>query len=110
MASNMIAKWYQSASRPWPKAVPKMCAMPTASEGAPPVRANNEVSPTSFARFAICSTVTGKPQPEMVATATSGVAPAMPAPTLIAKNTPGSSSDAAITAMMATRDSIAMLP
>ena len=38
MASNMMAKWYHSASVLWPKALPKMLAMPTASEGAPPVR------------------------------------------------------------------------
>ena len=36
-ASNMIAKWYQMPSRRSPPIVPeKMCAMPTASEGAPP--------------------------------------------------------------------------
>jgi len=37
-ASNMIAKWYQIAKSPSPNAEPKMCAMPTASDGAPPVR------------------------------------------------------------------------
>ena len=44
-ASNMIAKWYHSASGRWPKVEPKMLAMPTASEGAPPVRANSVCSP-----------------------------------------------------------------
>ena len=37
-ASNMMAKWYQSAISPWPNTLLKMCAMPTASDGAPPVR------------------------------------------------------------------------
>ena len=58
----------------------------------------------------ICSTVTGKPQPVMVCTASSGVAPTMPAPVLMAKYTPGSSSVAAMSAMIATKDSSAMLP
>ena len=35
------------ASRPRPKAEPKMLAMPTASDGAPPVRANSVLSPMS---------------------------------------------------------------
>ena len=35
-ASNMMAKWYQSAISPWPNAPLRMCAMPTASDGAPP--------------------------------------------------------------------------
>jgi hypothetical protein len=54
--------------------------------------------------------VTGKPQPEIVATASSGVAPTTPGALLIAKNTPGSSSVAAIMAMIATPDSSIMLP
>ena len=38
-ASNMIAKWYQYASRPcMPGSAEKICAMPTASDTAPPVR------------------------------------------------------------------------
>ena len=48
-ASNMIAKWYQTASNVSPNALEKMLAMPTASEGAPPVRANSVASPISFA-------------------------------------------------------------
>ena len=48
-----------------------MLAMPTASDGAPPVRANSVLSPISLASVCICSTVTGKPQPEIVATAAS---------------------------------------
>ncbi len=109
-ASNMMAKWYQTASRLLPKAEAKMLAMPTASEGAPPVRANSVLSPMSLASWCIWSAVTGKPQPEIVCTAASAVLPTMPAPVLMAKYTPGSSSVAAITAMMATKDSTAMLP
>jgi hypothetical protein len=37
-ASNMIAKWYQNAWAPPPKAWLKICAIPSASVGAPPVR------------------------------------------------------------------------
>ena len=48
-ASNMIAKWYQTASSVSPNALEKMLAMPTASDGAPPVRANSVVSPISLA-------------------------------------------------------------
>ncbi len=109
-ASNMMAKWYQTAISPRPKDEPKMLAMPTASEGAPPVRANRVLSPISLARLCIWSTVTGKPQLVIVLTAASALAPTMPAPVLIAKNTPGSSSVAAMIAMIATNDSRAMLP
>src|SRR6516164_4802497 len=57
--SNMIAKWYQSASSPRPKLLPKMLAMPTASEGAPPVRANSVCSPMAWASACICCAVNG---------------------------------------------------
>ena len=77
-----------------------MLAMPTASDGAPPVRANSVVSPISLRERCICSAVTGKPQLVIVATAASAVAPTTPGPLLIAKYTPGSSSVAAIIAMM----------
>ena len=62
-----------------------MCAMPSASEGAPPVREKRVCSPTLRASVAISAAVTGKPQPEMVATAAAGVAPTMPAGELTAK-------------------------
>ena len=62
-ASNMIAKWYQRASSDRRTRDEKMLAMPTASDGAPPVRANNVFSPISRASASICPTVTGKPQP-----------------------------------------------
>ncbi len=84
-ASNMIAKWYQIASSDSPKVRAKMLAMPTASDGAPPVRAKSVDSPISFARVCICSTVTGKPQPEIVFTASAAAAPTTPAGLLIAK-------------------------
>ena len=49
-ASNMIAKWYQSAIAPLPPSTfEKRCAMPTARLGAPPVRDSSEVSPTCCA-------------------------------------------------------------
>ena len=87
-----------------------MLAMPTASEGAPPVRANSVCSPMEAASARICSTLTGKPQALIVCTAASGVAPTTPAALLMAKKTPGSSRVAAMRAMMATKDSSAMLP
>ena len=63
-----------------------MCAMPSASDGAPPVRWNSVVSPTSLRqRLPSAPAVTGKPQPVMVATAASGVAPTMPAGEFTAK-------------------------
>ncbi len=89
-ASNMMAKWYHTLMRPRPKLVPKMLAMPTASDGAPPVRAKRVLSPISFARSCIWSTVTGKPQLEIVCTASTAAAPTMPVPVLMAKYTPGS--------------------
>ena len=49
IASNIMAKWYQSASMLLPKALPNMLAMPTARLGAPPVRANKLFSPISLA-------------------------------------------------------------
>jgi hypothetical protein len=58
----------------------------------------------------ICSTVTGKPQAEIVATASAAVLPTTPAGELIAKYTPGSSTVAAIIAMIATSDSSSMPP
>ena len=48
-ASNMIAKWYQSAS-PLPLNTPeRMPAMPTARLGAPPVRESSVDSPICLA-------------------------------------------------------------
>ena len=49
-ASNRIAKWYQNAiiALP-PNSLRRICAMPTASVGAPPVRDRMVVSPMSFA-------------------------------------------------------------
>ena len=85
-ASNMIAKWYQMPSRRSPPMVPlKMWAMPTASEGAPPVRLSSVSSPTLRASWCIVAGSSGKPQPEIVAAACSAVAPTMPAGLLIAK-------------------------
>ena len=53
-ASNRIAKWYQNASIDLPpSACARICAMPTASVGAPPARDRMVVSPMSFAVWLI---------------------------------------------------------
>ena len=88
----------------------KMWAMPTAREGAPPVRLKRVFSPILNARSAMCWAVTGKPQEEMIAAACSGALPTTPAGLLIAKKTPGSSAAAATMAVTATSDSSSMLP
>ena len=85
-ASNMIAKWYQSASA---------VAAERAREDAAPCRPRGSArrrcartaccSPISCASVAICSGVTAKPQLEMVAVAAAGSAPTTPAGLLIAK-------------------------
>ena len=73
-------------SRRSPPIVPlKMWAMPTASEGAPPVRLSSVCSPTLAARRSIVAGSSAKPQAEMVAAACSAVAPTIPAGLLIAK-------------------------
>ena len=59
--------------------------MPTASEGAPPVRLNSVCSPTWRAISAIWGAVTGNPQAEIVAAAFSAVAPTTPAGLFTAK-------------------------
>src|SRR5664279_344816 len=87
-----------------------MCAITSASDGAPPVRENSVCSPTLCARAAMSPTVTGKPQAEMVATAACGVAPTIPAGEFTAKYTPGCSTHAAIIAITATKLSSSMLP
>src|ERR1019366_8771493 len=110
-ASNMMAKWYQKPITAWPPPeLAKMCAIPSASDGAPPVRENSVCSPTLCASDDMSPTVTGKPQPEMVATAAAGVAPTIPAGEFTAKYTPGCSTHAATIAMMATKLSSSMLP
>jgi len=60
------------ANRPCPNAFPKMLAIPTASDGAPPVRANSVASPIEWASAVICSGVTAKPHDEMAALTTTG--------------------------------------
>src|SRR5581483_3356805 len=104
-------KWYQRAIRIFPpRLLAKMCAMPTANAGAPPVRLNNVRSPTACAKAVISVAVTGKPHEEIVAVAAAGAAPTTPAGLLSAKYTPGCSTQAAIVAMMATNDSAAIAP
>ena len=110
-ASNMMAKWYQTLISPVPKLVPKMLAMPTASEGAPPVRAKRVLSPISRRqRLHLLDRDREAPAGDRRHRRFAAAAPTTPAPVLMAKYTPGSSSVAAIIAMMPTKDSSAMLP
>src|SRR5437868_4062579 len=62
-ASKRIAKWYQSEVRWAPKAPPKIVAIPTASDGAPPVRPTIEASPIDCAIDARVLGVTVNPHP-----------------------------------------------
>ena len=61
-ASNMIAKWYQNAWSPPPKAAEKICDMPTARVGAPPVRETSVSSSTAAAAAASWSGEIVKPR------------------------------------------------
>src|SRR5262249_17316014 len=110
-ASNMIAKWYQIAITACPpRLFEKMCAMPTANAGAPPVRLNRVCSPTVCASDCIPAAVTGNPQPVIVLAACSDADPTIPDGLLIAKYVPGSSTHAATVAMTATNDSHNIAP
>ena len=84
-ASNMMAKWYQSAVRLAPNAPEKICAIPTASDGAPPVRARRVVSPTEAARACIWAGETENPHVRIVSAAASRVPPRAPSGALMAK-------------------------
>ena len=71
-ASNMIAKWYQSA-RPWPRTTfENICDMPTASVAAPPVLPYNDFSPLCDASASISDFCTGKPHAVTFSTVASG--------------------------------------
>ena len=86
-ASNMIAKWYQSAiAAPPPSTFEKSCAMPSARLGAPPVRESSDFSPTCCGELPasrLGSSV--KPQCRTASAALAAVAPIAPAGALIAK-------------------------
>jgi hypothetical protein len=84
--------------------------MPTASEGAPPVRENIVCSPTIVVRCCISAGDTGYPQDDMVAVATIGFVHTIPAGLLMAKYIPGCRTQAAMIAMIPTNDSISMEP
>ena len=84
--------------------------MPTASVGAPPARATIVDSPTAFAVEVSMSGVSRKPQLETVCATASGVVPSTAAGLFIAKYTPGSITEAAISAIIATNDSISIAP
>ena len=89
-ASNMMAKWYQMPRRlSPPRVLAKICAMPTASDGAPPVRFRSEVSPTDFARLSMVAASTGYPHDVILLAASTEVDPMTPAGELMAKYTPG---------------------
>ena len=105
-----MAKWYQIANMDLPKALPKILAIPTAKLGAPPVLANKLLSPISCASWFICSTVTANPQLLILAIASTASLPTTPAGLLIAKNTPGSNTVAAIIAIIATKLSSNIAP
>jgi hypothetical protein len=81
----MMAKWYHNAIKPVPNALLKMCAMPTASDGAPPVRPSSVFSPTAAANPSICSGVTVKPHPRITSAADCTVPPSVESGELIAK-------------------------
>ncbi|MNR24989.1 hypothetical protein D3C85_1421060 [compost metagenome] len=110
-ASNRIAKWYQNAMVFSPgSTLCRICAIPTARVGAPPARARMVVSPMSWATACSASGVIAKPQP-LTACATATTSPPTTAGGLfMAKYTPGSITEAATIAMIATNDSISMPP
>src|SRR5437016_7891318 len=91
-----------------PSAREKICAIPNANAGAPPVRLKSVSSPTLLARWDMSAGVIGKFHDEIIAVAPTGDPPTTPAGLLIAKYAPGVSVQAAIIAMMATNDSAAM--
>src|SRR4051812_26665701 len=110
-ASNIMAKWYQTAiSAVPPNALEKMCAIPTANAGAPPVRLKSVVSPTAFASRAMSDELTAYPQLEMVSAALCGAMPTIALGLLMAKYVPGCNTQAAIMAITPTKDSQAMAP
>ncbi|MNN86558.1 hypothetical protein D3C81_2039900 [compost metagenome] len=88
----------------------RICAIPTARVGAPPARARMVVSPMSCATACSASGVIAKPQLETTCATEATSLPTTAAGLFIAKYTPGSITDAATMAMIATNDSISMPP
>ncbi|MNP72225.1 hypothetical protein D3C76_1687320 [compost metagenome] len=88
----------------------RICAIPTARVGAPPARASTVCSPMSRAVASSCSGVIRKPQLLTVCATDATSAPTTAAGLFMAKYTPGSITEAATMAMMATNDSISMPP
>ena len=112
-ASNMMAKWYQKLEQRFARrrCRAKICAMPSASEGAPPVRLNRVCLAHAVRQLRhVVRRSPGNPQPDIVATAAAGVAPTMPAGELTAKKTPGSRAQAATIAITATKPSSSIEP
>jgi hypothetical protein len=87
-----------------------MCAIPTARLGAPPVRDRRELSPTCRASVSISPGARVKPHCWIAAAALAAVVPIALAGALIAKYTPGVSTQAAMSAMIATSDSVSIAP
>jgi hypothetical protein len=85
-ASNMIAKWYQKAFSAFPPITPeKISDIPTASVGAPPVRATSVSSSTEFAADWSWSGLMVKPRSLTALEADWTVSPTTPAGAFIAK-------------------------
>src|SRR3954462_171407 len=83
-AWNMVAKWYQKAFRPFPVAPEKICDMPTASVGPPPVLAISDGSSTALAaRWGAPGEIV-KPRPLTAAEADCTVSPTTAAGAFIA--------------------------
>ncbi|NBS49825.1 MAG: hypothetical protein EBS97_04330 [Verrucomicrobia bacterium] len=83
----------------------KICAIPTAKVGAPPVRPIIVFSPTAPAKSAICRSVTGNPSAVIVSTTAAG-SPRR----LIAKYSPAGIEQAATRAKTPTHISVIIAP
>ena len=68
-----------------PNAPLRICAIPTASEGAPPDRPSKVFSPTSVASPVIWSGETVKPQPRITSAAAWALPPSVVSGALMAK-------------------------
>ena len=90
-ASNMMAKWYQKdCISGCPKMSVRMCDIPNASVGAPPVLEMMVCSPTAAAALVSCSGIRlepGSPREFTNSAALSGFPPVMEAGAFIAKYT-----------------------
>lgn len=88
----------------------KICDIPSAKVGAPPVRERRLVSSTSFAACASASGEMANPKCVTAWEAVSTLVPMTPHGEFTAKNRPGSMMQAAMIAMTATKDSVSIAP